>query len=131
MKYDYSEMTEAGEEVRTMIETMTDSELEKISEKIKEMKHEEKIQEQQDYIKHIKNVIVPLLQKYAEKSQSVLEIEENEEEVQVQLSNEVGFDTSELDKWSKLIFAVAEHIWLDAEDGMVNIHLQYSAGKGI
>ena len=127
MRFDYSKI-KADQELAETMAKLSNRQLDRIAKMIKTFKESEDQQQEQERKKWMADAVTAILRDFAEKTNSVLEIEQNEESMTLQacLGNEIGFDILDEPRGIKLALQMADYVGIDAEDGTVTLHLEYS-----
>lgn len=124
--YDYQHEIGFINEMEAKIEILSEGEAKEVSEFI-DMLKKKTVQEQTIHsLEWIKVAILPILQKYAKKTCSLLIIEEAHDSVIIAtLKNDIGYDIAENSRLIKLLFNLANHVGIESEDCKTCISLVF------
>lgn len=128
MRYDYSKNDETLEQ---LIGALSPAEERKAVRLIQDMKREEEDDTGQLHKKWILAMILPVFKKYAENTQSVLEVETEDKKIYVLLKNRGGFEIGnpmELQRM-KTVVIMSDYIRFDTDGGWQRLALEYSVQK--
>lgn len=124
MEYDYR-VTEVAEDIVEVFDSLNGKQLKRISDLLIQMKQEEEQERKERRMKWMKETLELILQEYAERTCSYLEIEEQDTELFVTLKNDVGFILTE-DRELRTAVMMADYVVMGAEEGCSQMFLTYS-----
>ena len=112
--------------VGAMMETLSVYQEREVAEFILNLKRREQQREEQNFLEWIKVAILPIWKVFAEKSHSVLEIQETDEEIDILISNKEGFNICEKELGVKLAIGLSVYFSFYYIDDELRIDLVYS-----
>lgn len=125
MVYDFTVPTKRAN-IEEIIETLTVKQIQDVAEFAEEMKKKEKQQTKQIFLDWIMTAIVPIWKHFSQKTNSVLEIQETDEEIYILIWNKTRFDVYTNDYGVRLAIGLATYIGIDYVDSQVRLDLVYS-----
>ena len=90
------------------------------------MKKKEKQQTKQIFLDWIMTAIVPIWKHFSQKTNSVLEIQETDEEIYILIWNKTRFDIYTNDYGVRLAIGLATYLGIDYVDEQVRLDLVYN-----
>ncbi len=104
--YDYQVKAEEIEQMELQLDSLTTKQLQEVAKTLETIKQSEEKTKMEHAKIYFTNAISPILQDYAEKTYSILQIDENKNDpsVEVILKNRRGFELTEHDPCKKFIY---------------------------
>lgn len=125
MVYDFTVPTKRAN-IEEIIETLTVKQVQDVAEFAEEMKKKEKQQTKQIFLDWIMTAIVPIWKHFSQKTNSVLEIQETDEEIYILIWNKTRFDIYTNDYGVRLAIGLATYLGIDYVDEQVRLDLVYN-----
>ena len=125
MVYDFTVPTKRAN-IEEIIETLTVKQVQDVAEFAEEMKKKEKQQTKQIFLDWIMPAIVPIWKHFSQKTNSVLEIQETDEEIYILIWNKTRFDIYTNDYGVRLAIGLATYLGIDYVDEQVRLDLVYN-----
>ena len=125
MVYDFTVPTKRAN-IEEIIETLTVKQVQDVAEFAEEMKKKEKQQTKQIFLDWIMTAIVPIWKHFSQKTNSVLEIQETDEEIYILIWNKTRFDIYTNDYGVRLAIGLATYLGIDYVDEQVRLELVYN-----
>ena len=115
--YDYQVKAEEIEQMELQLDSLTTKQLQEVAKTLETIKQSEEKTQMEHAKIYFTNAILPILQDYAEKTYSILQIDENKNDpsVEVILKNRRGFELTEHDPCIRSLFTLANYVEIGIE----------------